>query len=57
VTTPAALAGLAQRGRLVMISVVGSRAVEIDLLDLYHNETRIFGTAAQGSPSSTPRGA
>src|ERR1700739_388674 len=43
VTTPAALAALARRGRLVVISVVGSRAVEIDLLDLYHNETRIFG--------------
>jgi NADPH:quinone reductase len=44
VTTPAALAALAHRGRLVIISAVGSRAVEIDLLDLYHNETRIFGT-------------
>jgi NADPH:quinone reductase len=43
VTTPAALAALARRGRLVVISVVGSRVVEIDLLDLYHNETRIFG--------------
>jgi NADPH:quinone reductase len=44
VTTPAALAALARRGRLVVISAVGSRAVEIDLLDLYRNETRIFGT-------------
>jgi NADPH:quinone reductase len=43
VTTPAALAALARRGRLVVISVVGSRAVEIDLLELYHNETRILG--------------
>jgi NADPH:quinone reductase len=43
VTTPAALAALARRGRLVVISVVGSRTVEIDLLDLYHNETRILG--------------
>jgi NADPH2:quinone reductase len=43
VTTPAALAALARRGRLVVISVVGARAVEIDLLDLYRNETRIFG--------------
>jgi NADPH:quinone reductase len=43
VTTSAALAALAKRGRLVVISVVGSRAVEIDLLDLYHNETRILG--------------
>lgn len=44
VTTPAALASLALRGRLVVISAVGTRTVEIDLLDLYHNEIRIFGT-------------
>lgn len=44
VTTPAALAALALRGRLVVISAVGTRTVEIDLLDLYHNEIRIFGT-------------
>ena len=44
VTTPAALAALALRGRLVVISAVGSPTVEINLLDLYHNETRIFGT-------------
>jgi Zinc-binding dehydrogenase len=31
VTTPAALASLAHRGRLVVISTVGPRAVEIDL--------------------------
>jgi NADPH:quinone reductase len=43
VTTSAALASLARRGRLVVISVVGPRAVEIDLRDLYRNETRIFG--------------
>nr|WP_325502568.1 zinc-binding alcohol dehydrogenase family protein [Mycobacterium sp.] len=43
VTTPAALASLAHRGRLVVISTVGPRAVEIDLMDLYRNETRIFG--------------
>ncbi len=43
VTTTAALAALSHRGRLVVISVVGSRAVEIDLLALYRNETRIFG--------------
>jgi NADPH:quinone reductase len=43
VTTPAALAALAHGGRLIVISAVGSRKVEIDLLDLYHNETRIFG--------------
>jgi NADPH:quinone reductase len=43
VTTPAALASLAQRGRLVVISAVGTRTVQIDLADLYHNETRILG--------------
>jgi NADPH:quinone reductase len=43
VTTPAALGSLAHRGRLVVISVVGPPAVEIDLRDLYRNETRIFG--------------
>ena len=44
VTTPAALASLALRGRLVVISAVGTRTVDIDLLDLYRNEIRIFGT-------------
>ena len=44
VTTPSALAGLAHRGRLVVISAVGSPNVDINLLDLYHNETRILGT-------------
>ena len=43
VTTAAALASLAPRGRLVVISVVGPSAVEIDLRALYRNETRIFG--------------
>jgi NADPH:quinone reductase len=43
VTTPSALAALARRGRLVVISAVGSPTVEINLLDLYHNETRILG--------------
>jgi NADPH:quinone reductase-like Zn-dependent oxidoreductase len=44
VTTSAALAALAHRGRLVVISAVGSPTVEVNLLDLYHNETRILGT-------------
>jgi NADPH2:quinone reductase len=44
VTTPSALAALAHRGRLVVISAVGSPTVDINLLDLYHNETRILGT-------------
>ena len=43
VTTPAALASLAHRGRLVVISAVGSRMVEIDLKALYRNETRVYG--------------
>lgn len=43
VTTPAALASLAHRGRLVVINAVGPSAVKIDLRDLYHNETRILG--------------
>ena len=44
VTTAAALASLAPRGRLVVISAVGSRTAEIDLVDLYHNETQILGS-------------
>ncbi|MGO9385068.1 MAG: quinone oxidoreductase family protein [Mycobacterium sp.] len=44
VTTPAALASLARGGRLVVISAVGTRKVEIDLIDLYRNEIRIFGS-------------
>jgi NADPH2:quinone reductase len=43
VTTPAALASLGHRGRLVVISAIKPRAVDIDLRDLYHNEIRIFG--------------
>jgi len=43
VTTPAALASLAHLGRMVVISAVGSPTVEINLLDLYRNETRILG--------------
>src|ERR1700742_5163289 len=44
VSTAAALEALAHRGRLVVISAVGPPTVEINLLDLYHNETRILGT-------------
>ncbi|MEE6138892.1 zinc-binding alcohol dehydrogenase family protein [Mycobacterium sp. 050128] len=43
VTTQAALASLARRGRLVIISAVGSPKVEIDIRALYRNETRILG--------------
>ena len=43
VTTASALAAVAQRGRLVVISAIGSPTVEINLRDLYHNETRILG--------------
>ena len=44
VTTSSALAALAHRGRLVVISAVGPPTVAVNLLDLYHNETRILGT-------------
>jgi NADPH2:quinone reductase len=47
VTTPAALASLAHGGRLVVISAVGPSAVGIDLRDLYHNETRIYGCGSR----------
>ncbi|BBY19872.1 quinone oxidoreductase family protein [Mycobacterium stomatepiae] len=43
VTTNAALASLAHRGRLVVISTTGSPEVTIDIKALYRNETRIFG--------------
>ncbi len=43
VTTPAALASLAPRGRLVVISAVGNRTVDIDLVDFYHNEVHMLG--------------
>ncbi len=42
-TTPSALASLARRGRLVVISAAESPVVEINLRDLYRNETRILG--------------
>jgi NADPH:quinone reductase len=42
-TTPSALAGLARRGRLVVISAIGSPVVEINIRDLYRNESRILG--------------
>jgi NADPH2:quinone reductase len=43
VTTPAALASLAQRGRLVVISAVGTREARIDLPDFYHGEFQLLG--------------
>ncbi|MDT5218838.1 MAG: NADPH:quinone reductase [Mycobacterium sp.] len=43
VTTDTALAALAPGGRLVVISAVGTRVVEIDLVDFYRNETRLLG--------------
>jgi NADPH2:quinone reductase len=43
VTTPAALASLAQRGRLVVISSVGTREIRIDLPDFYHGEFQMLG--------------
>jgi NADPH:quinone reductase len=38
-----ALAALALRGRLVEISSTGTREVSFDLIDFYHNESRLFG--------------
>ena len=44
VTSAGALASLAHRGRLVVISAVGTRTLEIDLVDFYHNESRLLGS-------------
>lgn len=44
VTTASALDSLAQRGRMVVISAVGTRSVEIDLVDFYHREIRMLGS-------------
>jgi NADPH2:quinone reductase len=52
VTTASALAAVAHCGRLVVISAVGSPTVEINLRDLYRNETRILG-ADSGKLSMT----
>jgi NADPH:quinone reductase len=38
-----ALAALALRGRLVEITSTGGREVSFDLVDFYHNESRLFG--------------
>ena len=38
-----ALLSLAPRGRLAEISSTGRRRVEFDLIDFYHNESRLFG--------------
>ncbi|UMB68193.1 quinone oxidoreductase family protein [Mycobacterium paraterrae] len=42
-TTPSALAGLARRGRLVVISAIGSPIVEVNIRALYRNESRVLG--------------
>src|SRR5580692_4633637 len=39
----AALRSLRHRGRLVEISATGKRRVDFDLIDFYHNESRMFG--------------
>ena len=58
VTTPAALAALAQRGRLVVISVVGSRAGRNRSQGpVPQRNPDLRQRTAQSSPSSTPRGA
>jgi NADPH2:quinone reductase len=38
-----ALAALAHRGRLIAINSTGTREVAFDLVDFYHNESRLFG--------------
>jgi NADPH:quinone reductase len=38
-----ALGCLAQKGRLIEIAATGRRRVDFDLLDFYHNESRLFG--------------
>jgi NADPH2:quinone reductase len=38
-----ALASLALRGRLIEISSTGGREISFDLVDFYHNESRLFG--------------
>jgi len=38
-----ALAALAPRGRLIEISSTGGREVAFDLVEFYHNESRLFG--------------
>jgi len=43
VVFPKALAALALGGRLVEISSTGTREVSFDLVDFYHNESRLFG--------------
>lgn len=43
ITTPAAFASLAQRGRWVVISAVGKPVVELHLPDFYHREARLLG--------------
>jgi NADPH:quinone reductase len=43
VTTPDALASLAQRGRMVVISAIGTSTVEINLVDFYRREVRMLG--------------
>jgi NADPH:quinone reductase-like Zn-dependent oxidoreductase len=40
---PLALAMLARGGRLIEISSTGRREVTFDLVDFYHNESRLFG--------------
>ncbi|MEU6016874.1 zinc-binding alcohol dehydrogenase family protein [Streptomyces sp. NPDC047515] len=43
VTTPTTVASLAHRGRLVVISAIGTSTAEIDLHDFYHRELRMLG--------------
>ncbi|MCW2686860.1 MAG: alcohol dehydrogenase [Mycobacterium sp.] len=42
--SPQRISALAYGGRLVVISAVGARVLDIDLIDVYRNETRILGS-------------
>ncbi|MGO8977508.1 MAG: quinone oxidoreductase family protein [Steroidobacteraceae bacterium] len=50
-----ALKSLTHRGRLLEISSVGNRRVSFDLIDFYHNESRLFGvdTRARNAVASS----
>jgi hypothetical protein len=42
--SPQRISALAYGGRLVVISAVGARVLDIDLIDVYRNDTRILGS-------------
>ena len=48
-----ALRSLAHRGRLIEISSAGDRRVSLDLIDFYHNESRLFGVDTRARDAVT----